>query len=214
MTRHDQKKAGYSSMPHLNGDLLCVVDCETTGLVAGHNDLIQLCILPLDGDLNPLESIRPFYVNMKPKCPGNIDRRAATVNNIKMTQLIKTGLEPWAAVDLFEEWFKNINLPVYKKIQPLAHNWPFDREFVREWVGGPKNYEHFFSPRYRDTLPVSLFMNDRADLHGYRIPNPKNNLGYLCGIYDIKNKNVHDALGDCLATAELYKALLSAHGYA
>ena len=211
MARHDMKRSNYTSMPHLNGNLLCAVDVETTGLKPGVHDLIQICVLPLDGNIKPINSITPFYINMKPKFPENIDKGAATVNGLQMTNVIKTGIDPWAGVELFEEWFKNLNLPVNRSIVPLAHNWPFDREFIKEWLGGPEMFWHHFSPQYRDSMTAALYMNDRADYHQERVESPKTNLNYMCRQYKVDNPNAHDALGDCIATAELYRKLMSVH---
>lgn len=199
----------HSSMIHLNGNLLCAVDVETTGLDHTKHDVIQIAILPLDSSIKPLKTIHPFYMDMKPKRPETIDKKAATVHGMGMMELIQRGIDPWKAVDLFEEWFYRLNLPVGKKIVPLAHNWVFDREFIREWLGGPKNFENFFDHHYRDSMAAALYLNDRAEQHVERIPIPKVSLSYCCSVFSVNNLKAHDALQDCAATAEVYRRMLT-----
>lgn len=197
----------HSSMIHLNGNLLCAVDVETTGLNFREHDVIQIAILPLDCNIKPLRTL-PFYVNMKPKRPENIDYKAMTVTKLSLVNLINNSIDPWTAVDLFEEWFHRLNLPVGKKIAPLAHNWPFDRMFIEDWLGGPKNFEAFFFHQYRDSMAAALYLNDRAEQHLDKIPVPKVSLDYCCSVFDIKNQKAHDALQDCLTTAEVYRRMV------
>lgn len=198
----------HSSMKHLNGNLLCAIDVETTGFDAQKHDIIQLCILPLDHQIKPLETIMPFFVEMTPKRPENVDLEASKVHRLKMCEIIKRGMDPDKAYDLFEEWFAALNLPIGKNITPLAHNWVFDREFVREWTGGPLNFQNYFDFRYRDSMVAASFMNDRADARCAKYPYPKVSLEYLCSIHQIKNPKAHDALADCITTAEIYRRML------
>ncbi len=199
----------HSSMIHLNGNLLCVVDVETTGLDPAQHDVIQIAVLPLDSEIKPLKTVYPFYMNMKPKRPENIDWKAATVTKLNMAQLINSAIDPWTAVDLFEEWFRKLNLPVGRKIMPLAHNWPFDRQFILEWLGGPRSFEYFFHHHYRDSMCASLYLNDRAEQHIDHIPIPKVSLEYCCTVFGVQNLKAHDALQDCITTAEVYRRMLT-----
>lgn len=197
----------HSSMIHLNGNLLCAMDVETTGLDPQKHDVIQLAILPLDAQIKPLHTVHPFYVNMKPKRPENIDKNAAKAHKMDMAKLIIDGLDPWKCVDMFEEWFEKLNLPVGKKIVPLAHNWIFDSAFIKEWMGH-LSFEHFIDFHYRDSMAAALFLNDRADAHVEPYPYPKVSLSYCCSQLKIENIKAHDALSDCVATAEIYRRML------
>lgn len=197
-------------MKHLNGNLICVVDTETTGLEAGKHDLIQICILPLDNDLKPNKMFLPFYMNMLPKRPHEISSEALKINKLKLCEIIEKGLDPWKCVDLFGEWFDKLGLAEGKRIMPLAQNWPFDKGFVIEWLG-PLTYDLYFHHYYRDTFPVSLYLNDRADFFSEPCPFPKHSLSYLCNLLGVQRepKKAHDALQDCLMTAEVYRRMLS-----
>ena len=91
---------------------------------------------------------------------------------------------------------------------PIAHNWVFDREFIIDWLD-IKGFEMYFDPRYRDTMAVSLFENDKAEMRGeMHHPYPKNNLQYLCSQLKVEREKSHTALDDCVATAEVYRKLI------
>lgn len=200
-----------STMTHLNGHQMCVVDVETTGLDPQKHDVIQLAVLPLGADLKPIQTIMPFYVNMRCKRPENADRAALKANHLDLAQIQLTGLDPWKCVDMFEEWFGRLQLPVGKKIVPLAHNWIFDHQFVQEWLGGPLSFNHFFDFHYRDSMVAAEYLNDRADFHVEKYPYPKVSLDYLCTVLGVTNVKAHDALADCVATAECYRLMCLQH---
>ena len=78
---------------------------------------------------------------------------------------------------------------------------------MQNWVGDD-NYKQFFDYQHRDTMVSANFLNDRALFHGEKIPFPKLNLTSLCSSLNVDYQNAHDALQDCLATAEVYRRLL------
>jgi len=200
------KTSRRNGMMHLNNNLMCVVDCETTGNRPGVNDIYQICILPLDKDLKPYKTIIPFYCNMKLKRPDDIDPKVYRRQREAICRANTEGLDPDRAADLFDEWFAKLELPFNKQIVPLAQNWPFDRGFIIDWLGH-ESFEQYFSPLYRDTMTASLFMNDHADFHNERVPFQKNSLRWMTTQLGIIHDNAYEALSDCLATAELYRLL-------
>lgn len=194
-------------MQHLNGDLLVAVDCETTGFVPGHNCLWQIAILPLDANIKPYKGITPFYMDMQIKRPENINLDAIKLAKVDWSIRQQRAVDPWTAADMFDEWFEKLGLPMYKRLVPLAQNWPFDREFIIEWLGR-ETFSQLFSAHYRDTMAASLFRNDCADFKNKKIPIPKVNLPYLGTVFNVKNLKAHDALQDCIATAEIYRRII------
>lgn len=200
-------------MIHLNGNKICVIDCETTGFTPGKHDLIQICILPLDFNLNPDEKYVPFQLEIKPRYPENVDLEAMSVNRRDLHTIMTRGMDSYAAADLFEEWTLRLNLPQRKFISPLGHNWVFDKAFVEDWLGSTSFNSHF-DGRYRDTLPVSLFINDTMDNKNEPCPFPAQRLSALCcrlGIeWDVSA--AHDAVYDCYKTAELYRTIVKRMG--
>lgn len=203
------RRSPHSSMIHLNGNLLCAVDVETTGVDPLKHDIWQVAILPLDTNIKPLKGVMPFYMDMKLKNPDNVDYKALSIGKANLADLQLRAIDPWKAVDLFIEWFERLKLPERKKIAPLASNWLFDRDFLIEWIGR-SSFDHYFHFHYRDTQASALYMNDRADQHIDRVPHPKVGLSYLSSLYKVKNLKAHDALQDCITTAEVYRLMLRA----
>ncbi len=203
----------YSSMIHTNGHLICAVDVETTGLIPGYHDMIQIAVVPLDAKIKPITTVLPFYMNMKPHYPEHIDKKLLRSGKVKIMDIINSGIDPDKAADLFDEWFEQLNLPVTlnerKRIMPLWTNGTFDKDFLREWLGR-ENYESYFHYHERDTQGIGLFLNDRYDHHAeFKLPFSRVGLTNMCEELGVINDMAHDALQDCLATADLYRALLT-----
>lgn len=209
-------------MEHLNDNILCVVDVETTGPRPRYHDIIEVCVLPLDRMLKPAKQTNVFCMDLVPMRKDNIDFEALRIQRKYMDQVVKnkicwdrerlvnltlSGCEPSRAADLFVEWWEQLRLLPFKRIMPIAHNWCFDREFLIDWLG----YETFdmcFDPRYRDTMAMSLYDNDIAGWHGNDYQYPKNNLAYLCSQLGVHRDRRHTALDDCVATAECFRKMV------
>jgi DNA polymerase III epsilon subunit-like protein len=197
------------NMVHTNDNLICAIDVETTGLDPEKHDLTEVAVIPLNHLFEPNKKYRPFNPILQPKQPENANKRALTLSGFKLAELMLNGHDPWRAADAFEEWFHKLGLPPQKKIIPLAHNWPFDRMFLRQWLG-PLTFDHIFHPHYRDTMTIASFLNDRAyDRSDKFYPHPKLSLGALCVQMSIENRRAHRAIYDCLATAEVYKKFVT-----
>ena len=83
------------AMQHLNGNLLCAVDIETTGLEPNYHEIWQLCVLPLDSNIDPLKkigerSILPFYMDLKVNNPDHVDPTSMSV--VQLTHAINNGV--------------------------------------------------------------------------------------------------------------------------
>jgi DNA polymerase III alpha subunit (gram-positive type) len=197
-------------MEHLNNDLMCVIDCETTGKRPGIHDIFEVCILPLDAQLKPVKHITPFACHLKLRRPDSVDPEVYKKNKTRICDAQIRGLDPDFAADLFEEWFQNLGLTPGKMIVPLAHNWPHDRGFIIDWLGW-ETFEQRFSPMYRDAMTAALFVNDSADHHNERIPFPHVRLQYLAKLLSVPNDSPHEAISDCVATAAVYHKMCRAY---
>lgn len=195
------------NMLHTNGHLLCALDVETTGLEPGVNDILEIAIIPLNHKLEPYKSKKPFYMKLKPKRPETAKSRAMNVSGLSLADCMLNGMDPYKAADLLEVWFNKLELPIRHQIMPLAHNWPFDRDFIIDWLG-PLNFAHIFHGHYRDTMTISSFLNDRAFERSEPYAYSKLSLPALCNRLGVENKMEHRALYDSLATAECYKKLV------
>jgi DNA polymerase III epsilon subunit-like protein len=201
------KKVALLGSLHLNGNVICAVDTETTGLIAGFHDIIQICVLPLNSVLEPMKEVIPFYCDIKPKRIENCDPESTKVNRGLLTHAAINGIDPDRAADLLDEWVQKLKLAPDKRISPLASNWPHDRDFIRDWIGR-ETMTQFFDGRYRDTQAAALFLNDLADWKTEQIPFPRVGLRSLCTKLKVEHEFAHDALQDCLATANCYRKML------
>lgn len=199
-----------SALLNLNHNPMAAVDVETTGLLCGYHEVIQVAIVPLDNELHPSEIMRPFYLNIKPNYPER-QRGALGVHGIKMDELLETSVSQEKAADLLDEWFVGLDLPFGKKLSPLAHNWGFERGFLTHWLG-LSTFDAIFHPYARDTMALATIVNDAAAWFGKECPFKRLSLKALCDRYGIEIINAHDALSDALATGQLYREMMRSFG--
>jgi len=187
---------------------MCVIDLETSGTDVAKHDILQICVLPLKPDLTPDSRLMPFYMEMSPiKSKSDVDPKAMRTNKLDWDYLYENALDPYKIAELFEEWWEGLGLPLNKSIIPLAHNWPFEDKFLTEWLG-PVSMNHYFY-QFRDSMALANSINDMADFNNEPYPFPKTSLKYLCSQLKVENLNPHDAMGDSIATAEVYKKLVT-----
>lgn len=196
-----------TNLLHLNGNVLCAIDCETTGLIPGKHEIVEICFLPLDANLKPKRDIVPFDIQIRPDNTDDIDWDSFKVTKIDFARLCQSGIDKYDAADLFERWAEKLQLAMNKRISPLAHNWVFDSAFIRAWLG-PKTYEYYIDGRYRDVMSTGLYLDDVEDRKNERIPFPKVNLSYMASQLRVPHERAHSALGDCITTAEVYRELV------
>lgn len=193
-------------MKHLNGDILCAIDTETTGVNPDEDSIWDLCLIPLDARLDRHPTIKPFQAMMKPSTP--FQKGALNLSGLTAAEIINTGHDPFKVADLFENWFEKMNLPQGKKIVPLAHNWPFDREFLIQWLGRA-SFNHYFSGEYRCTYQLACFHNDRKWFKSDPYEFSRKSLGACASRLGIDPIGLHRATSDCLLTIEVYKKLVA-----
>jgi DNA polymerase III epsilon subunit-like protein len=193
-------------MPSLKGNILCAVDVETTGLLAGYHEIIQIAAVPLNQHLEPSKEHRFFYLTMAPECPERINDDARKKHKISDSTL-QDCVSQSRGIDLFEEWFNKLDLPFGKRLVPLAHNWAFERAFLIHWLG-MDSFNDIWHVHPRDTMITAAIVNDLCAWHGKKFPFNYFNLTGLCRKFDIPLDNAHDALADCIATAKLYASFM------
>ena len=201
-----------TSMIHWNGNQLCAIDTETTGLNSDWHEMIQICILPLDSNIQPRRDVLPFYIELIPDHPERADPQAMKINRLDFAILGQRGHDRDKAVDLLETWVSRLGLPSTKygkrkKIIPLGQNYGFDKSFILEWLG-QETYNDIFYYDHRDLKRAVAYLNDRAGMHAEKPPFPQSSLSQICKRLNVRLDNAHDALADCQATAECYRQLL------
>jgi len=184
------------------------VDIETTGRLAGHHEIIQIAVVPLDSELRPLRGVLPFYMNIAPDHPENAEKQAAKVHGLKLEQLSKECVTQWKAADVFADWVDSLELPYNKRLLPLAHNWAFESAFLKNWLG-LETMDMIWQGQPRDTMICASMINDWYGYYEDCLPFKSISLPSLCKQLGIKQTGkAHDALNDALACAELYNVLL------
>lgn len=196
-------------MINLNGNLLCVIDTETTGGEPYHHEIYQICILPLGPDLQVHPELFWCDLLIKPQHPEVANPEAIGVNRKLYNKALRQGIDPYTAVTIFDEWYDRLGLPEKKRISPLAQNWAYDKPMVEAWMG-PENFGQRIDGRFRDTMGTALYLNDKAEFHGEQIPFPKVGLKYLSSQLEVEwdPYAAHDALYDCRKTAEVYRQMV------
>lgn len=198
------------SLLNLNGELLCAVDVETTGLIPGYHEIIQIAVVPLNSEIEQYPGLKPFYINIAPEHPGRMSG-AEGVHGISLDDLMSYGVSLETSLEMFDQWYKSLDLPFMKRLVPLAHNWAFERSFLLHWMG-LEAFSDLWSGHPRDTLVIASFVNDLAAWHGKDCPFNRLNLSSVCKIMGVDLVDAHDALGDCLATAAVYRTMLRRFG--
>jgi DNA polymerase III epsilon subunit-like protein len=187
---------------------MCAVDFETTGLMPGYHEIIQVAVQPLNEQLEPMTDVRPFYTTIAPEYPERSEGGAQNVHGLNLQTLKETSLDQWKVADLFDDWFQSLNLPYRKSLVPLAHNWAFEAGFLKAWLG-LECMNTMFHPHPRDSMLLAISINDRAIMRGDEPVYKSVALQAMCKQLGIKVIQAHDALSDALAEAKLYKTLLS-----
>ncbi len=182
---------------------MTATDAETTGFAAGYHEICEVAFVVLNSDLEPDQH---FYMRIRPKYPERCDPKAMRVHGIPLSELQKWPTSD-IVLDMFDDWFKSLNLPLNKKLTPLCHNWSFDKGFYEDFFGHELMRRYFSLPR--DTLRVAVFMNDRACFRCEQFPFPEScQLKDLCKRLGVPYEGAHNALSDSLMTAKVYKELL------
>ena len=198
------------TMPTLNnlkGNPLAVVDVETTGRVGGFHEIVQIAVVPLTLDLEVDTNIKPFYQNIKPDFPGRAEKRVEKIHGLQMDDLLLNAPTQERVMDLLVEWFSKLPLGHGRRLTPIAHNWGFERSFLVPWLG-PELFDSIFTPWPRDTMIFASMLNDRASMIGQEPPFQYVSLPYICKLLGVSLENAHDALGDCIATAQVYAGMM------
>ena len=198
----------FNNSGYLNNHVLTAIDIETTGRLPGWHEIIQIAVAPLDAEYEPIVGSLPFYIDIAPTYPERAERNAQTVHGLNLEKLREEALNQTSSADLFCQWFEGLNLPLNKRLIPLAHNFAFESPFLKHWLGMATNDE-IFQGTARDSMIYASGINDWYGTRGLVIPFKHISLPYLCKHLKVKLKGkAHDALNDALACAEVYKILL------
>lgn len=181
------------------------MDYETNGSKAGLHEILQVAFVLLDSDLNPMDN--PFVHYVAPSKPHLAEPLAMECNGLDQRELMEQYPESDVVLKLFDRWFTRLDLPLNKRLIPLAHNWRMEESFTHAWMG-PGLMDQYFDARFRDTQQTAAFINDWTEYNGGIAPFRDVKLKTLCAQLGVENINPHDAYCDAVAGAAVYKELL------
>lgn len=193
------------SLVTMNDNVLAAMDVETTGRDPYFNEIVQIAIVPLDCHLNP--SGTPFVTKIRPLHPERMHPKAVETHGMTAASL-EGEPDPYSAADSLCEWFQTLQMVPGKRLIPLMHNCQFDIPFIQHWLGQDLFYDMIGFPT-RDTQSLVSAIMDKAAFKGVPIPVNSASLKESCKAFGVQLDNAHDALADTVATAALYRALIT-----
>lgn len=182
---------------------LVVCDVETTGLDPEVHEIIQLSAAEVvyNRDSNGFrekEVSNKFCTYIRPVLVEVIDASAMEVNQIPVSKLLKAPSQLQVRGEFFAWWEEVFG---GETVTPLGHNFDgFDKRFLAKLM--QSSYKRVFHYHSEDTQKVASFLV-RSGL----APSQSISLANLTDVLEIPHLP-HDAMGDCMATAELYAVLM------
>ncbi len=162
--------------------MYAIIDVETTGLSPGNEKITEIAIVLHDG--KKITDSFSTLLDPQKKIPYRITRMTGISN-----QMVKGKPKFYEVAKQIVEMTQNRIL--------VGHNVRFDYNFLRS---------EFKSLGYE----LNLETLDTVKMSRQLIPGRKSySLGKLCESVGIENKSRHRALGDAMATAELFEMLLA-----
>lgn len=196
----------YNSFLHLHGNLLAAVDVETTGNDPSQHEIIQIAVIPLDSNFEQVAD--HFYSNIRPEYPHRAQPISTEVHRLDLDELEIHAPSKWEVLEMFENWYERLDLPMGKNLVPIAHNWSgMESCFLREFFGIDA-FGHFFHYHPRCTMMFANFINDITMVRDNNRVFNSVSLAWLCRYFQVQNDNPHDALSDAKAEGQLYKRML------
>lgn len=166
---------------------IVLYDVETTGLVAGVNNVLQFGAIVCENG-KELDSLKINIVHET----YTVSERAMEINKIDLAT--HTGYTPAEAVAIIKEFMAK---HFVKPAQVCGHNVTFDVGFMKAlFASVGEDYDKIFSYRLLDTSAVARFL-----VFAGIIP-PRGSLGDLAKHFKVPHEpnELHDALVDCRVT--------------
>ncbi|MEM7084479.1 MAG: hypothetical protein AAF465_17290 [Pseudomonadota bacterium] len=178
--------------------LLAFVDVETTGLIPGYHEMIDIGVVITDLDGNTLDEL---FIRIQPDHPERTDEGARAVNAFDATRWKELGADsPDAAIDKLVQFHDDI--AGERQILMVAFNSHFDTAFL----------DHLFRSRERSWRELyHYFVLDlpsmawNADLRGLT----GSNLAVKLGVDDEPHvAELHTGITGAKLNARIYRALI------
>jgi DNA polymerase III subunit epsilon len=183
----------------MKADSILFIDTETGGIQPGKNSLLSLALVVWKE--SKIGASTEILIN-----DGVLDitEKALEVNGIDMEEHKKKAVLPTVALQQFDDFIK-ANFPADEKIVLGGHNITFDVNFLNAFLAANNyNYHQRFSHRFIDTASILFYLYLTRKLKT-RVNSSQQAFDY----FGITVDGRHTALGDALATAQLFSRLIS-----
>jgi len=179
-------------------DKILFVDTETGGLDSNKNSLLSMAFVVWQEF--EIIGTKEILIN-----DGVLDvtEVALKINGINIESHKKNAKPPLEAISDLEDFLAKYFRPD-EKITLGGHNINFDVNFIRHFLNQNNyNFSKRFSHRYVDTATILYFLYLSGKLKQKALSSQE-----AFDIFGISVDNRHTALGDAIATAELFTKLL------
>lgn len=179
-------------------DKILFIDTETGGLNPDKHSLLSLALVVWTD--NEIIDSEEYLIN-----DGilSVTAEALQVNRINIDEHKKTALTPPITFDKILK-FINRHFPEEQKITLAGHNVHFDIAFLKSFLSkNNQSFSSYFSHRIIDTSSILYYLYLGGILKEKAISSDK-----AFEHFKIQVKGRHTALGDAIATAELFTKLL------
>jgi DNA polymerase III subunit epsilon len=183
----------------MQADTILFIDTETGGIQPGKNSLLSLALVVWKE--SKIKASTEILIN-----DGVLDvtEKALEINGIDLEEHKKIAVSSAVALRQFDD-FINANFPPDEKIVLGGHNITFDVNFLNAFLAANNyNYNKRFSHRFVDTASILFYLYLTGKLKT-KIVSSQEAFEY----FHITVDGRHTALGDAIATAQLFSRLIS-----
>lgn len=178
----------------MRGKRLAFIDIETTGVIPGKHEIIELaCVLVDEDGVGGFKLVDEFEMKVKPTHLETAQEDALRINGYNDGDW----LFAYSLAEAMGHLAKKCDGAVM-----VAQNVSFDYSFIERALYTTGVSDPFFYAKL-DTIPMAYLRHkDNQKLTSYTLRS-------LCEFYGIKNIQAHTALADARATFEVFKMLMS-----
>ena len=178
-------------------DRLLFVDTETGGLNPNEHSLLSLALVVWE-DMEIIDSQEILINDGK----LSVTKEALSINKINLEKHKQSAISPSQAIEKIV-LFIGKYFPGQKKITIAGHNVHFDVNFLKVlFLQNKKNFDTYFSHRIIDTSSILYYLYLAGHIKERAISSDD-----AFALFEIKVNGRHTALGDAIATAELFTKL-------
>ena len=179
-------------------DRLLFVDTETGGLNSTEHSLLSVAMVVWQ-DMQIIDSQEILINDGK----LSVTEEALSINKINIEKHKQSAISPSQAIEKMVA-FIGKHFPRQTKITIAGHNVQFDVSFLKVLFSqNKKNFDTYFSHRIIDTSSILYYLYLAGHIKNRAISSDD-----AFALFEIKVNGRHTALGDAIATAELFTKLL------